>query len=528
MSDRNTTPTPEEIQRKLADFLRAQFGDKASVTAFSAQPAGEPEPPEAQASEGPDPLDFKFHPKDIKRHLDRFVIRQDEAKKALAIAICDHYNHCRMVRNAGPDAARVEYSKQNVLLVGSTGVGKTYLVRHLADLIGVPFVKADATKFSETGYVGGDVEDLVRELVHKADGNIELAQYGIIYIDEIDKIASSPTTAGRDVSGRGVQTTLLKLMEDTDVATRNPMDIQSQLQAAMEFQRRGRAKRETISTRNILFIVSGAFEKLKEQVRNRLRKGSLGFAAETPEPSTAQTDDFSSATTSDFIEFGLEPEFIGRLPVRVFCNDLTEADLLEIMNTSEGSLIRQYERSFQAYGISVRFTQGALTKIAALAAKEKTGARGLLTICEKLLRDFKFELPGSGVVELQVDEDLIDHPRERLAELLGQGRERLTQDLAGQVERFAREFSERHGIPIVFAADAVDAIVVGALDAGRTVDRHAAELFKDYQFGLGLLRKNGFQGVFTIPKEAVLDPDGWLSRRVVESYRGIDGKAGTV
>ena len=172
------------------------------------------------------------------------MIKQDEAKKVLSIAVCDHYNHVNYIRKLRiEDAVRAEeteYAKQNVILVGPTGVGKTYLIKHIADLIKVPFVKADATKFSETGYVGGDVEDLVRELVQKADGNVALAQFGIIYIDEVDKLASASNLVGRDVSGRGVQTTLLKLMEDTEVPLRSANDIQGQLQAAFEFQRRGK------------------------------------------------------------------------------------------------------------------------------------------------------------------------------------------------------------------------------------------------------------------------------------------------
>ena len=250
-------PSPEELKAKITEFMKQNFGDRVSVATFA-----EPEPaPPAEEEEKPEKTDhkeFEFNllPRDIKAHLDRFVIKQDEAKKVLAIAVCDHYNHANYLRHLEKEdatrAQEIEYIKQNVILVGPTGVGKTYLIKHIADLIKVPFVKADATKFSETGYVGGDVEDLVRELVHKADGDINLAQFGIIYIDEIDKIAAAGNLIGRDVSGRGVQTTLLKLMEETEVAVRSMNDLQAQLQAAFEFQRRGKAKRETINTRHIL------------------------------------------------------------------------------------------------------------------------------------------------------------------------------------------------------------------------------------------------------------------------------------
>src|SRR6202451_651098 len=235
-------PSPEELQKKIQEFMKANFGEHVAVSAFTQQSATD-EPPE-ERQESIDPFQFNSTPKQIKAHLDRFVIRQDEAKKTLSIAVCDHYNHVnRLYRleKEDPEAARrIEYIKGNVLLLGPTGVGKTYLVKHIAELIGVPFVKADATKFSETGYVGGDVEDLVRGLVQKADGNVELAQYGIIYIDEIDKIATSTNISGRDVSGRGVQTNLLKLMEETEVPARSPNDISGQIQAMMDTSQRGK------------------------------------------------------------------------------------------------------------------------------------------------------------------------------------------------------------------------------------------------------------------------------------------------
>src|SRR5437867_12302993 len=291
-------PSPEELKTKITEFMKQNFGDRVSVAAFPA-----PEPAEAETEEKPEKFDnqefeFNFLPRDIKAHLDRFVIKQDEAKKVLAIAVCDHYNHAKYLRQLEKEnpkrAELTEYAKQNVILVGPTGVGKTYLIKHIADSIKVQFVKADATKFSETGYVGGDVEDLVRELVHKANSDVNLAQFGIIYIDEIDKIASAGNLIGRDVSGRGVQTTLLKLMEETEVPVRSMNDLQAQLQAAFEFQRKGKAKRETINTRHILFVVSGAFEKLKEQVARRV-KGQIGSSAEPIR--VTDSEPFHSLTT---------------------------------------------------------------------------------------------------------------------------------------------------------------------------------------------------------------------------------------
>ena len=395
MSD-STFSTPPE----LAEMLSSQFDE-----------------PEDTRPNHDHVFVFDKLPRDIKTYLDRYVIQQQEAKKVLSIAVCDHYNHIKHLRALTKDdperAKQLEYVKQNVILIGPTGVGKTYLFKHIAELIGVPFVKADATKFSETGYVGGDVEDLVRDLVHKADGDIELAQYGIIYIDEIDKIAAPAQQNGRDVSGRGVQTTLLKLMEETDVPVRSQNDIQAQLQAAMEFQRSGqRSQAETVNMRNILFIVSGAFEKLPELIAHRLQKPSPGADGH------AAADLTREASTRDFIAYGFEPEFIGRLPVRVVCEPLRVDDFYEIMERSEGSILRQYERAFRAYGIEVSFAESALREIARQAAEEKTGARGLLTVCERILRDFKYELPGSEVKRFTVDGLLIAEPQRVLQQLL--------------------------------------------------------------------------------------------------------------
>ena len=525
-------PSPEEIQRKLGDFLKNSFGDKVSFTAFT-QPEtadGHPADPPPAAEEPPDIFHFHYQPRDIKAHLDRFVIRQDEAKKVLSVAVCDHYNHVNHIRRLAKEdergAAAIEYAKQNVILLGPTGVGKTYLVKHVADLIGVPFVKADATKFSETGYVGGDVEDLVRDLIARADGDTNLAQYGIVYIDEIDKIAAASNLAGgRDVSGRGVQTTLLKLMEETEVPVKNPMDIQSQLQGAFDMQRRGGkggARKETINTRHILFIVSGAFERLRDQVSRRLRQSSIGF---TPLEGGVIRDAaiLRQVQTRDFIDYGFEPEFIGRLPVRVVAEELSADDLNEILHKSEGSIVRQYERAFRAYGIDASFTDGALRSLAEQAAGERTGARGLVTVFERLLRETKYELPGAGMDRFVIDETFVADPAAGLARLLAEGTERLRarqeHTTADAVAAYAEEFRRAHGVMLRFDDGATHRLAERAQAQQVSARALCDRLFKDYQFGLKLIQKNTGQSVFTLPTAAVDAPDQFISELVVKSYQ---------
>ncbi len=527
-------PTPEEIQRKLGDFLKSSFGDKVSFTTFT-QPetadSGPADPAPAPEEPPPDIFSFHYQPRDIKAHLDRFVIRQDEAKKVLSVAVCDHYNHVNHVRQLARDneraAAALEYAKQNVILLGPTGVGKTYLVKHVADLIGVPFVKADATKFSETGYVGGDVEDLVRDLIARADGDPTLAQYGIIYIDEIDKIAAAGNLAGgRDVSGRGVQTTLLKLMEETEVPVKNPMDIQSQLAGAFEFQRRGGKggpRKETINTRHILFIVSGAFERLRDQVARRLRQSSIGFSPVDGGNAVPDAAILRQVTTRDFIDYGFEPEFIGRLPVRVVAEELSADDLNEILHKSEGSIVRQYERAFLAYGIDASFTDGALRTLAEQAAGERTGARGLVTVFERLLRETKYELPGAGVDRLVVDDAFLADPAGSLARLLAEGAQRLRErqghTAADAVAAYAEDFRRAHGVMLRFDEEAIHQLAGRALAEQVSMRALCERLFKDYQFGLKLIQKNTGQSVFSLPSAAVDDPDKFVSELVVRSYR---------
>ena len=380
----------------------------------------------------------------------------------------------------------------------------------------MPFVKADATKFSETGYVGGDVDDLVRDLVRKADGDVELAQYGIVYIDEIDKIASSGGAGGRDVSGRGVQTTLLKLMEETEVPVRNPQDMQSQMQAMFEMSRTGKSTRESVNTRHILFIVSGAFSGLEKIIDKRLRQGPIGLVADAESGAAAKGKD---PGTQDFIDFGFEAEFIGRLPVRVVCDHLEAEDLFNIMKHSEGSLIRQYEREFEAYGIQARFTDGALGRIAANAALEKTGARGLMTVCERLLRHFKFELPGTTLTELVIDDALVGDPAGILERLLAQAGPVGDARVISEIAAFRRKFEQDHGVRLSFENDAVARVAALSGERGQSVLQLCEEKFRDFQFGLQLIRKNTGRKTFQVTGEAVDDPDRFLSNLVVASYR---------
>ncbi len=516
-------PSPEELKTKIAEFMKTNFGDRVSFATYTGPEAAEPaETPREELEVGDENQDFEFNflPRDIKAHLDRFVIQQDEAKKVLSIAVCDHYNHAKYLRKLEKeDAARAEeteYAKQNVILVGPTGVGKTYLIKHVAELIKVPFVKADATKFSETGYVGGDVEDLVRELVHKADGDLSVAQFGIIYIDEIDKIAAAANRAGRDVRGRGVQTTLLKLMEETEVPLRSMNDLQGQLQAAFEFQRKGKARRETISTRHILFVVSGAFERLKQQVARRIAQGQIGFSA-GPTP-ILDHELFEHVTTQDFVEYGFEPEFIGRLPVRVSCQELSAADLYKIMKFSEGSILKQYERAFRAYGIEISFEDEALHLIAEAAATEKTGARGLLTVFEKLFRDYKYYLAGSGLSQLRITAELVREPKRVLERLMAEGHKQEEAMLRAAAREFTDKFKQEHGIQIDFDESAVERLAERAAAERMRMMDLCAHLFKDYQFGLNLIKKNTGQSQFALSRSAVDDPDKFLSDLVVHSY----------
>jgi ATP-dependent Clp protease ATP-binding subunit ClpX len=266
-----------------------------------------------------------------------------------------------------------------------------------------------------------------------------------------------------------------------------------------------------------LFICSGAFDRLKDQVERRLRQANIGFGSESVPTDSAGV--LSAVTTRDYIDYGLEPEFIGRLPVRVVCHELSADDLFAILKTSEGSVIRQYTRAFEAFGIDARFDDAALREIALQASVEKTGARGLVTVCDRLFRDFKFELPGSGVRTLEIDFDLVSHPEKALKKLLDQAQAEAELNQAEMVRQFASVFSQKHGVQFEIEEAAIAKIVERARASGSNVTEFCNNLFKDYPYGLKLLRDRDTNLRFNVPVSAVENPDKFLSERVVDFYR---------
>lgn len=524
MSDKDEPKNPfEEVQKQLQELFRqgnfhvAPGGGGMGV----ASKPGSSNEQDSEAREHEETLkrirDFTLKPKEIRDFLDRFVIRQNDTKKVISVAICDHYNHVRQCLK-NPELRERDYAKQNILLLGPTGVGKTYLMRNVARLIGVPFVKADATKFSETGYVGSDVEDLVRDLVRTANGDVELAQYGIIYIDEIDKIASSSHAGGRDVSGRGVQINLLKLMEETDVNLHSQTDLLGQMQAVMEMQRGGRPRPRTVNTRHILFIVSGAFDKLSDQVRRRIENVQVGFA----HPGRAledNSDALAQVQSQDFIKFGFEPEFVGRLPVRVACHDLKPKDLEAILVGSEGSVLSQYREDFNGYGIDFTITPEALRAVAERAYAEGTGARGLMTVLERLFRDFKFELPSTAIRSFSITPEMLDAPADHVRQLLQQNSTAQDQVLRTEVNSFSQRFERDHGFELDFTEDAVQTLVSESIDRDKTIRGLCEEKFRDFHHGLTLVARGTGSKKFRIDRTVIQNPEKELSRWVVASFR---------
>ncbi len=563
-------PDIKEIEKEIGDMLAKKFGSHVKLISPMILPqeavaTKDKEPPREKRS-----IRFDLKPQELIAYLDQYVVKQDQAKAILATKICTHFNRIRRSQEVGDAVETLAGAiKSNVLMIGPTGVGKTYMIKLIAGRIGVPFVKGDATKFSETGYVGGDVEDLVRDLVREANDDIELAQYGIIYIDEIDKIASARNLVGADVSRTGVQRALLKPMEETEVDLKVPHDPIAMMQEIERYRKSGKRDKQSINTKNVLFIMSGAFTDLVPVIQRRLTRQGIGFGARIV-GAAEQVDILQHVKAEDLIEFGFETEFVGRMPVKAIFEHLTEEDLYQILQNPNNPIILGKKLDFGAYGIAIKFADAFLRQMASLAHAEGTGARGLVSVIEKALLEFEKALPSSAVTHFPVTLEVLTDPRTALAQLLSSppdpqmrvtferladeeraairdylqaNRKHLTEKYsltmtpariditAGhyirhvtdtgravrQIKSYYDEiknaelfFFKHHDINIVLEEDAVDLILEMLVESSLDIRGISAMLNSHFEHGLKLVREKTGRSRFFIPRNGVLDPEGFV------------------
>ena len=410
-------PDRKKIEHELNEFLKKKFKGNVKILSPEQLPKKAPGTKKNKVKIKKI-IDFNLKPNELISYLDQYIVQQQKAKSILATKICTHFNRIKYTEKNKENSSNITGSiKSNILMMGPTGVGKTYIIKLIAKKIGVPFVKADATKFSETGYVGGDIEDIIRDLVKNADDDIKLAEYGIVYIDEIDKIASSQNFKGADVSRTGVQRALLKPMEETQIDLKVPHDPVSMMQELDSFQKTGKRDKKTVNTGNILFIVSGAFSGLEDIISKRITKQLIGFGSTIVKPKN-KTELLNNVKTQDLIKFGFESEFIGRLPIRCMFNELSSKDLYSILKIPNNPLILGKRLDFAAYEIDVVFTRNALKLLAEKAFKENTGARGLVSVIEDAMIIFEQKLPSSTISKLTVTRDIINNPELEFADII--------------------------------------------------------------------------------------------------------------
>jgi endopeptidase Clp ATP-binding regulatory subunit ClpX len=577
-------PDPKELEKEIGDFLSKKFGGSVKLAAPISMPQMAPEETASSPKTKPKTIQFDLKPEDLISYLDQYIVKQDNAKAILATKICTHFNRIKHSQSSPENIAElVGGIKSNVLMVGPTGVGKTYMIRLIAKKIGVPFIKGDATKFSETGYVGGDVEDLVRDLVREADGDIEQAQYGIIYIDEIDKIASSRNLVGADVSRTGVQRALLKPMEETDVELKVPHDPVSMIQEIEQFRRTGKREKSTVNTKNILFIMSGAFNDLDKIIKKRITDQGIGFGASISKGAD-QSEILKKLRSEDLIQFGFESEFVGRLPVRAIFQHLTQEDLLTILENPNNPIILGKKLDFAAYGIDIKFHHEALDKLAKRAFVENTGARGLVSAVESALLAFEKRLPSAAVTHFPVTPGAIDSPNKYLQKLLkSPGSENIRSEfniLATEekesikhylwdnrmelgekfgmpfspsrvdiianyyirnvmdIERVIRRikthyeeiktlelhFLKNFGINLVLEEDAIDEIIRSFVYSSTSLDDYYKQLIQDFEHGLKLVREKTGRNRFFISKDALKSPEAFIRNLLQQEVKNPNNK----